>query len=196
MSTVVGGEGGPANLPTPDGSTPLQVDRVLTVPNAISALRLACIPLFCWLLFAQQDRQAAAWLLAVLGSTDWVDGFVARRFGQVSELGKVLDPTVDRLVFIVCGGALIIDGAIPLGFAGAVVVREVLVGGTLVALTLFGMDRFDVSWWGKTGTFLLMVAFPLFCMGASDAGWADTAQLLGWVAGVPGLSTMRLRGGV
>ncbi len=162
-------------------------DRVLTVPNAITVLRLCCIPVFLWLLFGRADRVAAAVLLGVLGATDWVDGYLARRLGQVSTVGKVLDPVADRLLFIVCVGGLIIDGAVPLAFSVAVVLREVILGGAMVLLTLLGMKRFDVSWFGKAGTFGLMVAFPLFTLGSSDLTWAGTAQVLGWLAGVPAL---------
>ena len=159
----------------------------LTVPNAITMVRLACIPVFVWLLFGRDNRAAAAGLLAVLGATDWMDGFVARRWHQVSELGKVLDPTADRLLLIVGVGSIIIDGAAPLWFAWAVVVREVVVGGTLVVLTMAGMERFDVRWVGKAGTFALMFAFPLFLASHSTLGWADTAGVLAWVFAIPGL---------
>ena len=92
--------------PAPVVDTLAPPSRILTVPNAITLVRLACIPLFLWLLFAQDDRASAAWLLGVVGATDWVDGYAARHLHQVSELGKVLDPTADRLVFIVCVGAI------------------------------------------------------------------------------------------
>jgi cardiolipin synthase len=167
-----------------DGAT----DRILTVPNVLSFARLCCIPLFLYLLFGRDDRAAAAWLLGGLGATDWVDGYVARHTNQVSELGKILDPTADRLLFIVCVGGILIDGSAPLWFGVAVVAREALVGGTLALLTLFGMKRFDVSWFGKAGTFALMWSFPLFLMGeAGDHGWFALCHALAWVFGVPGL---------
>jgi cardiolipin synthase len=163
-------------------------NRVLTVPNVITMARLCCIPVFLWLLFGLDNRYAAAVLLGVLGATDWVDGYVARHTNQVSELGKVLDPTADRLLFIVCVGAIIIDGSAPLVFSVLVVVREVLVGVSLVILTLLGMKRFDVSWWGKAGTFGLMFAFPFFLLGsAGDGSWNTLAWICGWLAGVPAL---------
>lgn len=160
---------------------------VVTVPNAITVMRLACIPLFVWLLFARDDRASAAWLLGALGATDWVDGWVARRFDQISELGKVLDPTVDRLLFIVGAGGIIIDGAVPLWFCWAIVVREVAVGGAMVVFTAMGMQRFPVTWWGKTGTFLLMFALPGLLLGASDFRYADAVTTASWVLGIPGL---------
>jgi cardiolipin synthase len=150
--------------------------------------RLCCIPVFLWLLFGLDNRYAAAVLLGVLGMTDWVDGYVARHTGQVSELGKVLDPVADRLLFIVCVGGIIIDGSAPLVFSILVVVREVLVGTSLIILTLLGMKRFDVSWSGKAGTFGLMFAFPLFLLGsAGDGAFNSLAWICGWLAGIPAL---------
>lgn len=160
-----------------------------TIPNLITLLRLACLPLFLWLLFSEGNRRDAAWLLGVLGATDWVDGFLARRLGQTSEFGKVFDPTVDRLLFIVGIIALIIDGSVPIWFALAVGVREVFVGAMMLGATvLFKMERFDVTWWGKTATFLLMFAFPGFLMAESTISIAGFFHVAAWVLGLPGLA--------
>src|SRR4029450_2772640 len=86
---------------------------VLTLPNLITLARLACLPVFLWLLFGQENRAGAAALLAILGITDWVDGYLARHLNQVSELGKILDPVADRLLFIVGAGGILIDGSVP-----------------------------------------------------------------------------------
>jgi len=140
------------------------------------------------LLFSKDNRAAAAWLLAVLGSTDWVDGYIARRFDQVSEFGKMFDPTVDRLFFFVSVIAIIIDGSIPVWFAIAVLVREVAVGAMMAIATLFfGMERFDVTWWGKTATFLLMGAVPSFLLGNADVFESGLFMVLAWAMGIPGL---------
>ncbi|HTN78246.1 MAG TPA: CDP-alcohol phosphatidyltransferase family protein [Acidimicrobiales bacterium] len=173
--------------PAPAAATMPAPSRVLTIPNAITCARLLCIPLFLWLLFAQDDRASAAWLLGLVGATDWVDGYAARHLHQVSELGKVLDPTADRLVFIICGGAILIDGSVPTWFGVAVLVREIVVGGTLALLTLFGMQRFDVKWVGKAGTFALMFAMPAFLLSASDSPLAGFMTLVAWGFGIPGL---------
>jgi cardiolipin synthase len=173
--------------PAPVVETLAPPSRILTVPNAITLVRLACIPLFLWLLFSQDDRASAAWLLGIVGATDWVDGYAARHLHQVSELGKVLDPTADRLVFIVCGGAILIDGSVPTWFGVAVLAREIVVGATLVMLTVFGMQRFDVKWAGKAGTFALMFSLPAFLLAASDSPVADVAEVVAWVTGLPGL---------
>jgi cardiolipin synthase (CMP-forming) len=163
-------------------------DRILTVPNVITVVRLAMLPVFLWLLFAQEDRAKAAALLAVLGATDFLDGYIARHFHQVSEIGKVLDPVADRLLFFVGVGAILVDGSVPVWFAVAVLVREVLVAGSTLALAAMGARRIDVTWYGKAYTLCLMVAFPLFLASESTVGWADTAEVLAWGFGLPGLA--------
>lgn len=161
--------------------------RPFTVPNAVTFVRLLCIPLFVWLLFAQDDRAAAAILLAVLGATDWVDGFLARRFDQVSELGKLLDPAADRLLLLTAVISVWIDGSVPLWFVLLTLLREGIVTAVAIGLAALGAERFDVSWWGKTGTFFLLFAYPFLLGGASDVGVADVLRLAGWVCGIPGL---------
>ncbi len=163
-------------------------DRLWTVPNAFTLARLLCLPLFLYLLFGADNRAGAAWLLAGLGSTDWIDGYIARRFDQGSEFGKIFDPTVDRLFFFVAVIAIIIDGSIPIWFAVAVLVREVLVGGVIAFSVLFlHMQRFAVTRLGKTATFLLMGAVPSFLIGSTDVWEAPFFAVLAWAFGVPGL---------
>jgi len=158
------------------------------VPNLITLIRLLCLPLFLYLLFGRDNRAAAAWLLGGLGATDWVDGYLARRLGQVSEFGKMFDPTVDRLLFVVGITAIIIDGSAPFWFSVAVLVREIVVGGTIAFATLvYKMPRFDVTWLGKAATFLLMFAFPGFMLGNSDFPGADWFMVASWIVGIPGL---------
>lgn len=161
-----------------------RLDRVLTIPNIISIVRLAALPVFLWLLFGRDDRAYAAWLLAALGITDFLDGYIARHFDQVSNLGKILDPVADRLIFLVGGGAILIDGSVPTWFAVTVLVREVLVGGATLVLAKMGVRRIDVTWYGKAGTFWLLIAFPLFLASESSLDWW---QGFAWLSGIPGL---------
>lgn len=162
--------------------------RVLTVPNVISLVRLACVPMFLWLLFGRDNRVGAALLLAGLGATDWIDGYIARRFDQVTTLGKVLDPLADRLLLGVAVVAILADGAVPLVLFVPIVAREVLVSVAVMVLAAMGARRIDVTWAGKAGTFSLMVAFPLFLLGnAPDFGGADVAEALAWIAALIGL---------
>ncbi len=165
-----------------------RLDRIVTLPNAISLGRLACVPLFLWLLFGRENRLGAALLLGGLGATDWVDGYIARHFGQVSSLGKVLDPTADRILLIVGIGAILADGAVPPWVAIAALAREAVVAGAALALAAAGARRIDVTWFGKAGTFALMFAFPLFLGGGDpELSWRDTSQFLAWCFAIPGL---------
>lgn len=164
-------------------------DNLWTIPNAFTLARLLCLPVFLWVLFGLENRVAAAWMLGALGATDWIDGYLARRLNQVSEFGKVFDPTVDRLLFIVAITAIIIDGSIPVWFAIAVLARELLVGAMMaIATVVYKMPRLDVTYWGKLATFLLMFAVPGFLLGNSDMPGADGFQVVAWVLGVPGLA--------
>jgi cardiolipin synthase len=168
------------------GSEPA-TDRILTVPNVITLIRLCLLPVFLWLLFAKDNRAAAAGLLAVLGATDFLDGYIARHFNQVSELGKVLDPVADRLLFFVGAGGILIDGSVPVWFAVAVLIREGLVSAATLGLAAVGARRIDVTWYGKAGAFCLMIAFPLFLASESTLGWADQARTVAWITGLLGL---------
>jgi cardiolipin synthase len=164
-------------------------DRILTIPNVITVARLSLLPVFVWLLFAKDDRSSAAYLLAVIGTTDFFDGYIARHFHQVSELGKVLDPVADRLLFFVGGGCILIDGSIPTWFAVAVLTREVLISAATLGLAAAGARRIDVTWFGKAGAFALMMSIPFFLGShASDLGWQEQAEDLAWVTGLPGLA--------
>lgn len=176
---------GRANVKVPVTNT----DRVLTVPNLITAARLACVPVFVVLLAAphRQYWWPAAVLLAVLGATDWIDGQLARRLHQVSTVGKVLDPTADRVLIAVAVIGIVAVGAVPSWVAAVALSREVLVAVGVLVLAAAGARRVDVVGVGKAGTFLLMCAMPLFLAGHAPIGWHTTAETLAWVAVVPGL---------
>lgn len=167
-----------------DGPT----QRILTVPNVLSLVRLLCLPLFLWLLFSRSERYSAALLLAALGATDWVDGYIARHFNQESTLGKILDPTADRLLLLVAVIAILIDGSVPVWIGVAVLVREGLVAIVALGLAAAGSRRMDVQWVGKAGTFGLMFAIPLFLASHSAVSWHHLARVLAWVCAIPGLA--------
>ncbi len=164
------------------------LDRILTAPNVITMLRLLCIPIFLWLLFVAHRQTAAAVLLAVLGATDWVDGFVARRYGQVSTFGKVLDPTADRILVGTAVISVMVYGAVPLWFGLATIVRELLVSAMVLLLAALGAARIDVLWVGKAGTFGLMFAYPTLLLGDGTASWQEPIRFIGWVTGMIGLA--------
>ena len=140
-------------------------DRGLwTIPNLISVLRLAGVPVFLWLLLGEDDVLAAGILFAVLGATDWIDGYIARRFDQGSEIGKILDPVSDRIMLIAGALGLIISGDVPVWIGILVLAREAALSVVTLVLAAAGARRIDVQWVGKAGTLALMFAFPLFVL--------------------------------
>jgi cardiolipin synthase (CMP-forming) len=164
-----------------------------TWANAITLTRLAFIPVFWWLLFGTGHRALAAWLLAVLGATDWIDGYVARRFNEVSTVGKILDPSADRLLTVSGLVGVALAGGVPWWFAGLCLVREILVIGLTLLLASLGAARIDVLWWGKVSTFVLLAAFPLFLLtsrahNAPLDGWQHLLRAFTWAMGSLGLA--------
>ena len=179
-----------AAVPATAAREPLEehLDRVLTVPNLVTLVRLLCIPLFLWLLFGAHRQVGSAFLLGALGATDWVDGFVARRYHQVSTLGKVIDPVADRLLVITSVVAITVYGAVPVWFGVATLAREVLVSGAVLLLASLGAARMDVIWVGKAGTFALMFAYPAFLLSYGSASWQVPFRAFAWFAGIGGLT--------
>ena len=165
-------------------------DRIFTVPNLVTTIRLLCIPVFLWLLLRGPHHRGwypAALLLGALGATDGVDGFIARRFHQVSTLGKVLDPIADRLLLGVAAISIIAVGGVPLWVGLLAVVREALVATGFLLVAALGGRRMDVAWAGKAGTFGLMAALPFFLGGHANDDWHGISETLAWIATVPGL---------
>ena len=165
----------------------------LTWPNAITLVRLALLPVFFWLLFSTNHRAIAAWLLAALGATDWIDGFLARRLHQVSNVGKILDPTADRLLVI--GGLIAVAAAngVPWWFALTTLSRELIVSILTLVLAALGAARINVLWWGKFSTFALMTTFPLFLLTTNSHRaalhpWQHDVRIACWAIGIMGLS--------
>jgi cardiolipin synthase len=156
---------------------------VLTIPNVISLVRLLCVPLFLWLLWGPENEIAAAVLLAALGASDWIDGYIARHFDQGSELGKVLDPTADR-VLLVAGAIALLTQPIPTAvtvLVWIILVREVVIAVATVTLGVMGARRIDVVWAGKAGTLAIMFALPMFIVAANVHGNAKFLwNLVGW----------------
>jgi cardiolipin synthase len=167
---------------------------LLTVPNLITLVRLACLPVFLWVLFSQDSRLGAGLIIGALGATDWIDGYVARRFNQTSPFGAIFDPIVDRLLFIVGLSALGIDGAVAGWVAVLILFREVGIGLVMVVATLFGMERFPVTSLGKWATFILMFAVPALTLGSADMAVSGLFNVIGWALVVPGLILSYLTG--
>lgn len=172
-------------VPSPSMSTEAGGERsssaIVTIPNAISAVRILLIPLFVWLILRDGTEAAGILLFAAVAATDWVDGTIARRTGRVSELGKILDPVADRLAIGAGLVALVVAGLFPPWAALLILVRDVAVlAGGAVALTRRRI-RIDVRFIGKVATFGLMVAVPLISWGRLALPFAPTATALGWI---------------
>lgn len=153
---------------------------VWTWPNLVTAIRLAGIPLFCYLLLATEYYWQAAVVLAVGGGTDWVDGQLARRLNQVSKLGRLLDPFVDRLYILTALLALTYVGLLPWLFTIAVLARESVMVCMVLVLRFHGYAPPQVHFLGKSATAVLFMSFPVLVV-AGLVNDADTwAAPLGW----------------
>lgn len=160
-------------------------EAVLTVPNALSFIRLLGIPVFCWLILAGHDV-AAVTMLALFGVTDWFDGHLARSLKQRSRLGTRLDPVADRLYILGAVVVLLIRGIVPWWFVVILVARDLMLAGLIPVLRRHGMLALPVNIVGKAGTMLLLLALPLILLGAPsslDLTWAHWA---GWTLGALG----------
>ena len=160
------------------------MDRVLTIPNGISALRLAGVPLFLWLVLGSQSATADYWAVGVLmaaGLSDWLDGKIARALNQTSRLGQLLDPAADRLYIAATIVALAVRDVIPWWLVAVLALRELTVGAALATLRRrAGFGTLQVSFVGKAATLCLLYAFPLLFLG-DHPGWGGTlARILGW----------------
>lgn len=169
--------------------------RVLTVPNLISVIRLLGVPLFLYLLLISEHDLAAVVVLAVGGSTDWLDGWLARRTGQISRLGELLDPVADRLYILATLFGFTLREIVPWQFTVALLGREVLLLASLAVLRRYGYGPPPVHYLGKTATFILLAAFPVLLLGTAvpaaqawawPLGWALAwwGLVLYWIAGV------------
>lgn len=158
---------------------------IYTLPNAISAFRIALVPVFWWLLVVKDDASSAGWLLAFIGGTDWIDGFLARKLNQVSELGKFLDPAADRLAVAaaVIGGW--ISGALPWWICLAIIIREAVIAVGALVLALTTRSKIEVRYLGKVSTLGLYFAISFFLVGrGTDTAWLEWA---GWITVIPSL---------
>jgi len=163
-------------------------DAVLTVPNLFTFCRLLCVPILVWMIHTTERRYGAAVLLAVLGATDWVDGYLARLLDQRSRFGRVFDPAVDRLMFLVALVSMLIVDAAPAWFLLAVFAREALVTVAALWLGARGLRTVKVSWWGKTATFGLLFALPLFLAASAMPAGESIYRGLAWAIGIPSLA--------
>lgn len=168
--------GAPALAPDPGYDT----DRVWTVPNVLSLLRLAGVPVMAWLILGPHADLLAVGVLVVAGFTDWLDGFLARRWHQTSRVGQMLDPIADRLYILAVVVCLAVRDAIPWWLVAVLGAREVLIALLVPLLRTRGFSSLPVHFLGKAATFNLLYAFPLILLGAPEGLDWTVARVLGW----------------
>lgn len=156
-------------------------DRVLTVPNVLSVLRLVLVPVFLYLLLVADARGWAVGLLMFSGFSDWADGKIARLVdNQSSRLGELLDPAVDRIYMITVPVAMALAGCVPWWFVLVLIGRDAVLAATLPVVRSRGLTALPVTYLGKAATFALMSGFPLVLLGQWDAQWSRVILACGW----------------
>jgi cardiolipin synthase (CMP-forming) len=160
--------------------TATAADRIWTIPNALSVLRLLGVPLFLWLLLGPHADGWALLVLFVSGFTDWADGVLARKLNQTSDFGALLDPLADRLYILATLVGLVLRHVIPLWLAIVIVGRDVVLGLALPMLRRAGYGPPAVHYLGKAATFCLLYAFPLLLLGTYHGRLADIARPVAW----------------
>ncbi len=190
-----------AAVPVPSiplGSSALDRDdlpeRVWTVPNALSVLRLLGVPLFLWLLLGPEADEWAVVVLMVAGITDWADGKLAKWLNQYSRLGALLDPAADRLYIVSTLVALALRGIVPLWVVALIVGRDVVLSLALVVLRRYGYPPLQVHYLGKAATLLLLYAFPGLLLAEGDGWVAALAQPFAWAFTIWGTALYVLAG--
>jgi cardiolipin synthase (CMP-forming) len=160
--------------------TGVDTDRTLTVPNLLSLLRLCGVPLVLWLILGPHADVLAVVVLALSGATDWLDGYIARRWHQRSRLGQVLDPLADRLYILATVLGLALRGLIPWWLVLLLIARDALIASLIPALRTRGYTSLPVHFLGKAATFCLLYSFPLILLGDSPHSWSIIPSVLGW----------------
>ena len=158
-----------------------QGDRILTIPNALSVLRLVLVPVFLWLLLGVHEYGWAVAVLMFSGFSDWADGKIARLVAnQSSRLGALLDPAVDRIYMLAVPISLSLAGIVPWWFTGVLIARPATLAATLPVLRSRGLTALPVAYIGKAATFALMSGLPLVLLGQWDALWSRVILACGW----------------
>jgi cardiolipin synthase len=171
-------------------------DRVWTLPNVLSFLRLAGAPLVLWLIVGPHADGLAVLVLAVAGFTDWLDGYLARAWHQTSRLGQMLDPIADRLYILAVLTGLALREIVPWWLVVIVVGRDAFIPLLVPILKTRGYSSLPVHFLGKVATFSLLYAFPLVLLGSGQAGWLQLAWVLGWAFAIWGTALYWYAGGL
>lgn len=166
----------------------VESSAVFTVPNAISALRLLGVPVFVWLVIGLHADVLALVLLMASGVTDWADGYLARKLGQISTLGSILDPVADRLYILAVVIGLAWRDFVPWWVVIVLPLRDLLLWGLVPFLRSRGYSALPVHYLGKAATFCLLYAFPLLFIARGHGAVSNVAQVLGWAFAIWGIA--------
>ncbi len=180
--------GGPPGRGLPPDLRPVDIDprpsydtdRVWTVPNVLSFVRLAGVPVLVWLIVGPRADWIAVVVLALAGFTDWLDGFLARAWRQTSRIGQLLDPIADRLYILAVVVGLAVRDLVPWWLVALLVARDVVIASLVPVLETRGFSTLPVHFLGKAATFSLLYAFPLVLLGAGAGDLAIVARVVGW----------------
>lgn len=160
--------------------TGVTTDRVVTVPNALSLLRLLLVPLFVWLALVPEADAAAVVVLMVSGATDWLDGWIARRWNQISRVGQLLDPVADRLFVLSTIIVLGVREIVPWWLVLLLLARDVVMAAVQLSLRMRGFEPLPVHYVGKAATLCLLYALPLLLLTEGTGTWADVVRPVAW----------------
>ncbi|MBV8349936.1 MAG: CDP-alcohol phosphatidyltransferase family protein [Mycolicibacterium sp.] len=173
-----------APAPKPEGGSAATreptAERVLTVPNMLSVVRLVLVPVFLYLLLVVHADAWATGILMFTGASDWADGKIARLMNQSSRLGELLDPLVDRIYMVTVPIAFGLRHFVPWWIVGVLIGRDLLLAATLPALRSRGLTSLPVTYIGKAATFGLMSGFPLILLGQFGSLWSRVVLAIGW----------------
>ncbi|WP_427133035.1 CDP-alcohol phosphatidyltransferase family protein [Pseudarthrobacter sp. S9] len=162
------------------GQPQIHQDAVFTIPNLLTVVRFLGVPLFIWLVLGRHEYGYGALVLAIMGSTDWVDGYIARRFNQMSNLGRIMDPIADRLALIAVAVTLVIAGVVEWWYLTALLVPDAI----LLSVSLFyfrSHPDLPVSRTGKIRTALLLVGTPLLVLSKLPIPATAVYSVVAWI---------------
>lgn len=161
--------------------------QILTIPNAITLARILLVPLFMYLGWNRNRLIQSAVLLGFIEATDWIDGYLARKLDQTSTVGKIIDPSADRLLLVAAGVIAIHQHLIPIWLLIVIFAREVAVSSVVGTVALYYKKRLDVVYYGKVGTLLMMFGFPPFILAGADTPYRSLFLIFGYLFMIPGV---------
>ena len=160
--------------------TAVQTDRIVTLPNALTVVRLLGIPVFVWLALGPKNDAAAALVLVGIGVTDWADGYLARKWNQITRFGQLMDPIADRLATFATLLVFLVRGVVPWWLVAILIARDVVLALEMSRLKAHGVTGLPVNFVGKAATAMLLGSFPLLLWGAqAESGFLQLVYAIG-----------------